>query len=182
MKTLLLFTIALLCLVPMTFAQTTCPEQAYLPLTGQVVAIDPNLVAYDFNDPNDPNYPIRKQLLLNVIPVVVGKTVSYEGYSCDPDGEPISMSCENGSLSILSMDGNVAQTIPSGQWGNLLSGGRYRWQWTPTTIGVTYHYVEAKDIRPGTNDSRSIRGTLVVVAIPKNEHAPRLCGGTPSGG
>lgn len=137
-----------------------CGPQAYRPLTGYAVQIDANQIAMGPADANG----LSKRLLLRVLTVPLGAAATDKIGACDPDGDLLAMSCQDGLLTALPPD-------PNGMT-------YHRWTWTPTSIGVTYHWIEAKDQRPATNDSIATRGTIVVVAIPRNR-PPVLCGGQP---
>lgn len=172
--------LAILVAIPLAFGSSfPCPEQLYPPLTGYGVTLDPARIAYDRNDPNDPNYAHRRQLLLKIIPVATGRPATYLGFACDPDGDSLAIQAQDGTLVALTGAGEAVTQAPLDGYLPLVAGGRYRWTYTPAMVGVTYHNIEVVDVRPGTDDARSTQGTLVVVAIPRNAHAPSLCGGQP---
>jgi hypothetical protein len=156
-------------LCPILFAQLSCPDQYYPPLTGYSVELDASQIAYDRQDVNDPNYADRQRLLLRVIVAPIKKAATYEGYACDE--EPVKIHCQDGTLTTMTATG-VPATLVDGWYP--MATDRYTWRFTPTVIGVTYHWIEASDIRLETDDARMTRGTVVVVAIPKNAKPPRL--------
>jgi hypothetical protein len=172
--------LVLLMVIPLTFGgNPPCPEQPYLPLTGYPVTLDLAKIAYDRNDPADPNYATRKQLLVAILPVALGNQAAYEGYACDADGDSLIIKAQDGTLTALTGGGEPVPQTPVDGYVSLVAGGRYRWIYTPMSLGVSYHDLEVSDVRPGTTDARSTRGTIVVIAIPRNAHAPSLCGGQP---
>jgi hypothetical protein len=182
MRKTLLTLLAALTVAPLVLGQvTTCPDQVYLPLDGYPVVLDVNQISMDRPDPNDPAYALRKPLLLNVIAVPVGTPAVHVGHTCDPDGEEVRIRCGDGTLTMLSRTGQPVGVTPVGGWYAPAEGGAYRWSWTPQQLGVTYHWVEAVDVRPETNnkDVRYTRGTIAVVGVPPNASPPRLCGGLP---
>lgn len=155
-STLLLAAIAAMAVGPLAVGQTDCPEQEFPPMTGYSVTLDPNQIALT-EDPNG----VMRPLPLRVMTVTVGQIATDKIRACDPDGDPISVHCQDG---VLAAEPNQPE--------------HYRWSWTPTAVGVTYHWIEATDERPVTSDALTVRGTIVVVAIPKNR-PPVLCGGQP---
>ncbi len=156
-STLLRVAIATLFVAPLAFGDADCPDQPYLSLSGYSVTIDSTRIELGPADPNG----VRKPLLLRVVAVTVGQIATDKILACDPDADPVAVSCQDG---VLAAEPNEP--------------GYYRWSWTPTAIGVTYHWIQAVDERPATNDAMTVRGTIVVVATPKNR-PPVLCGGQP---
>jgi hypothetical protein len=155
-STLLLAAIAAIVAGPLALGQTDCLQE-YRPLGGYSVQVDPNQIALGPADPNG----VRRPLLLRVITVTVGMQASDKIRACDPDGDPVVVTCQDGELAA--------------------EPGRpeyYRWSWTPRQVGVSYHWIEASDERPATSDALTTRGTIVVVTIPRNR-PPVLCGGQP---
>ena len=163
-------------------AQPACPAvQEYKVLTGYSVTLDPARISMDRTEPNDPDYALRKPLLLAVYKTPVGKMVTHQGRACEPNSpDPIRVSASNGTLTVLD-DAGAAQAVVPVNGKYLLTGsGYYRWTWTPSAIGVTYHWITARDDRTveGANDERSTTGTIVVVTVGKNK-PPILAGGLP---
>lgn len=144
-------------LAPLILA-ADCPDQQYLPLTVYSIQLDVDQIALG---PADANGIQRPLLLRPPIVVTLGQAATDKLRACDPDGDPLQVRCQDGTL--------VAEPNKP---------ERYRWTWTPTAVGVTYHWIEATDERPQTNDSITTRGTLVVVCVPRNR-PPSLCGGQP---
>lgn len=176
MKTRLLFLTALTLVTPLVLGQTNCPDQVYLPLTGYSVTLDPAQIAYDHERPDDPNYATRKKLLLGLIYAPVGMTVTRVARVCDLDADGLQMRVQDGTLEILDDAGKPKAVTPVDGWYNLDPLGRYRWSYHATGVGITYHWIEARDVRvpapePGTtwvDDARTTRGTVVIVARPRN--------------
>lgn len=156
-STLLLAAIAALAVAPLVLGDADCPEQAYLGLSGYSVTIDPNQIALGPADTNG----FQKPLLLRILTVTVGQIASDKIRACDPDGDPVVLSCQ---------DGELLRDTSQPEY--------YRWSWSPASVGVSYHWIQATDDRSETGDSLTTRGTIVVVAIPRNR-PPVLCGGQP---
>lgn len=147
----------LLCLFvvsPLVFS-AECNEQIYKPLTGYSIQLDENEIAMGPPDSNG----VSKRLLIGVVTVPLGRSAVYKLIACDPDGDQLEIRCQDG---LITKDDNEAN--------------HYYWTWKPLSIGVTYHWIEAQDVRPLTNDSLTTRGTIVVIVIPANR-PPVLCGG-----
>lgn len=155
-STLLLAAVAAIVAGPMALGQTDC-QQEYRPLNGYSVVLDPNQIEWAAPDPNG----VRKQNLMRVIAVTVGMPATDKIRACDPDADPVVVTWQDGTMA----------PIPS-------EPEYYRWTWTPPMIGVTYHWFQAVDVRTETNDPVTTRGTIVVVAVPRNR-PPVLCGGQP---
>lgn len=156
-STLLRVAIATLFVTPLTLGQTDCPEQSYLGLSGYSVTIDPDRIELGPADPNG----TRKPLMLRILTVTVGQMASDKIRACDPDGDAVRVTCQDGVLTAEPDDSQYS-----------------RWSWTPNAIGVSYHWIQAIDERSETGDALTVRGTIVVVAIPRNR-PPVLCGGQP---
>ena len=180
MKRIVSLIVVLMMLSLCVVAQEPCPDQIYRPLTGYNIVIDPNRISYDRTEPNDPDYANRKRLLLGVLIVPVNTVASYVSFACDQDGDPLRIKMSDGLLQVLDESGAPAAATPDAKgFYRLLSGGKYRWSFTPAAIGVTYHHLEAWDSRTvlGTNDARKTSATVVIGAIPRNR--PPTCGGLP---
>ena len=181
-KLMVLFLLGL-CVAPMPVyvlgQSPACPEQTYLPLSGYSFEIDLLQIAQDRYDPTDPDYAVRKPLLLNVTTIAMGRTVKYRGRACDEDGDLVQIMCTDGTLTALDSAGVAGLTVQAGTWLTVDSTGYYQWTWTPTQVGLTYHRIRARDIRPTTDDSRGTEGSIVIATVPGNEKPPVLCGGLP---
>jgi len=168
----------ILVFAPLVLAQT-CPPQNYPPLTGYSVTIDETQVMFDRMEPNDPDYALRKKLLLGVVTVPLGSTFSYNTWACDQDGDPLKIRSSDGTIQVLDAQGAPVTVVPANGWYPLVTGGKYRWSFKPTVLGVTYHRIDGKDnplVLP--QYARMTSGTIAVVAVQQNK-PPTLCGGLP---
>ena len=149
-KRIILIAVAMMCIAPLVLAQT-CPEQTFLDIENQPVALDPNQIAID--------PATGQQCLLEVVFCDLGKTWEYKGYICDPEGHSVEVSVDRGSL-VVDDDGVFT-----------LSG-------SPTTVGVTYHTLTVVDTPMPHQEAKVGKGTVAAVATSPNQ-APRICGGRP---
>ena len=145
-----LVVVAVLVLSVLTFGQTPCPVQKYLSWDDLSVAVDPNQIAV---------HPITgKPLFLGGLSVEVGRQWAYEGYACDPDGDAMAITADSGVLDIS----NYVYTLLR----------------TESSVGVKYINISATDVPTPPAAPITVTGTLVVIAIPRNQ-PPVLCGGRP---
>lgn len=132
------------------FAQT-CPEQEFANPQMCPFGVDPNQIAID---------PASGQrLLLDCVACDVGREMSYDGWACDPDGNPMIFAVTRGVL---------ANPTPD----------TYTLRYTPTTVGLTYIHISVSDVPPVHQESLTRTGTLVILATRANQ-PPVLCGGRP---
>lgn len=153
-------------------AAEACPTvQAYPPLTGYPVTLDPARISMDRTEPNDPDYAARKRLLLAVYTTSIGKAVTHSGRACEPNSpDPIRLKANNGTITVLDNAGVPKVVTSVNAWYPLETQGYYRWTWAPSEVGISYHSITARDVRTAlaSNDERSTTGTVVVIAMPRN--------------
>lgn len=146
-STLLLTAAAVVIFAAVTFGQV-CPPQAYPTWQPDGYGIDPNEIALDPDS--------GERLWLGTTVAVVGKTVTIQGWACDPEGDAFSLVASAGVLT----QGVGAEVVT------------YQIVYTPTSAGLHYVHVSALDALGAVRT-----GTHVVVA--RMNTAPTLCGGRP---
>ena len=126
-------------------AQTdqTCPDQTWLSSADVPFAFDPNQA---------PN-------VLGYIVTDLGREWSYDGYGCEPDGQPMVFSASKG---VLQHPTPYTFTLRA----------------TQQTVGVDYYHITVADVPPIHQDSIAVTGTVVVLGTRANR-PPVLCGGAP---
>lgn len=142
--------VACLLLSSMCFAQS-CPDQVF---------IDPNTIPFIY-DPNiipfDPVSGVRGMLDYRI--VTVGNQLTWEGWWCDPDNNPATLTVSVGTLTFPTIN-------------------TFTWTMTPATISVIPATFTITDVPEEGQVAETRKGTLLVNSIPRNK-PPVLCGGRP---
>jgi hypothetical protein len=133
-----------------------------LPLGGYDVSFDPNRIITYWDAAEEPNLPPPPRKLLRApFRVALGQTAKItDGWACDPDGDPMQISATKCSACEL-------------------KGNTWTWSYKPTGIGLEYIDITLSDVR-ATSDSKTRRGTLVVLTVPANRPPAMGCGARPS--
>ena len=122
--------------------------------------MDPNTIpfAYDPNTiPFDPGSGERGILDYRI--VVVGNQLTWDGYWCDPENNPATLTVSAGTLTFPTIN-------------------TFTWSMTPTSISVIPVTFSITDIPDEGQVAETRKGTLLVNSVPRNK-PPVLCGGLP---
>ena len=128
-----------------------CPDQVFMDPDSIPFAYDPNSI------PFDPASGVRGILDYRI--VVVGNQLTWDGYWCDPENNPATLTVSAGSL--------VFPTINT-----------FTWSMMSISVSVTPITFTITDIPDEGQVPKTRKGTLLVNSVPRNK-PPVLCGGRP---
>ena len=128
-----------------------CPDQVFMDPNSIPFVYDPNTI------PFDPVSGVRGILDYRI--VTVGHQLTWEGWWCDPENNPATLTVSAGTLAFPTTN-------------------TFTWIMTPTSVTVIPITFTITDSPEEGQIAETRKGTLLVAAVPANK-PPVLCGGRP---